>query len=261
MSRQFFHFTSRFRIWKHAVFLFVFTVATATSANAAVIINGAIWPTPITGTDIYTDIPSGIATTVVWSESGIPPSNFEQYNPTSNTRDTDNTYDHDGNVATGDVTIDNALEVNSDEASLTLRATFVLVSAFSAFPDLILNFGADSRGGVFGGTVELYNLTDLRYVIPNTPVVYDPGNDWQYNELTAGLLATDFGDTLELRFINPVPSSTAEGLELTAINLSVVPEPSHAILLLTVLTGVFLMRQRRYLHEVDFTASGNRRVR
>ena len=83
---------------------------------------------------------------------------------------------------------------------------------------LELVFGADSRGSVTGATVEIYNVTDARQVLAVYSVVYDGSADWLQNEFTAGLLASDVGDTFEIRFHEPSGSGGA-GLQLTNLQL------------------------------------------
>ena len=184
---------------------------------------------------------------VTWADNDTSPTHFERYTPPSPQRQTDGTYDHDDNPGTPDVTLAGAIEVNDAAGNVTLTGSFTLpdVGANNA---LELEFGADSRNGTsYTSTVEIENVTDGRFILPATLVVYDMsagGPDWKRNLLTAALSgADDAGDTIELRFI--ATGGGGDGLQITNLSLKAVPEPATGALAAIGLLGLRRQRRRR----------------
>jgi hypothetical protein len=184
---------------------------------------------------------------VAWSDSDSS-NGFERYNPPSGARGTDGTYDHDNNPLTPDVTLVGAVEVNDDAGNVTLTGSFALPGSVDQDYRLFLDFGADARANAKSATVEIFNVTDSRQVLPVSSVVYGAGSnpDWLRNDFVANLRASDVGDNFQIRFHEPSGSGGA-GLQLTNLNLSAVliPEPSSLPLLASGLLSLGFVGWRR----------------
>jgi len=191
--------------------------------------------------------------TVTWSDNDGT-GGFERYTPPSTgtaPRGTDNTYDHDddGGASTPDVTLVGAIEVNDDGGNVTLTGSFTLPGTVGLTDTLELDFGADTRKNKRLATVQIYNVTDSRDILSASSIIYGPyvsgdDPDWKRNDFSAALQASDAGDTIEIRFHEPV-SSGGEGLQLTNLHLTAVPEPGTLCVLALGSLGVLVRRRRR----------------
>ncbi|GEM_PF-2666644 len=188
-------------------------------------------------------------TAVTWRDNDGSPNGFERYNAPSSVRGTDATYDHDDNPLTPDITIVGGLEVNHQLGNMTLTGSFTLPWSVIEGGELLLEFGADARGGTqWTSTVELYNVTDGRSILSPTPIVYGTPTsnpDWKRNLFAIPVTELDGADTVELRFTTT--GDSGQGLQLTNLGLTgEVPEPATMALLVLAsgAMGGYIRRRR-----------------
>ena len=221
---------------------------------------------------------SGSAVGLTWTSTAAGPSNGQQWiwsSPDSSTtvtatevygaggaaaRGINANYDHDQNGGTAPILMPGGFEVMStftiaSPDTIRVAMNFVLPTNTSVAGtdngDLSF-FVANRIGSGLGGNVPLFglfNVTDNRDIVPLTALNYPGGNtNWNFKFTNLDFLASDLGDTLQLRFQDSTfsdASAGARGLQVADITLSVdvIPEPASAALL--ALGGLALMRRRR----------------
>ena len=140
------------------------------------------------------------------------------------------------------------LEVINAQTDTTITISITLPALLDDTADGILTFLAgqriESSSGGFEGDLEIFNVTDARTIRPQSAVDH-PNFTMVANTVAIDFLASDAGDTLELRF-HESAGNTARGLQLADLQLDVttIPEPSTS-LILTGLAGTALLRRRR----------------
>lgn len=162
------------------------------------------------------------------------------------------TYDHDASGATPQVTIPGAIEVNDSAGGVTLTAVFTLPTDVDVAEQAVLRFFAAYRGynAAFPiPNVSLINVTDSRTALAATNVLFNSNKGvWQINVRQITLLASDLGDSFQLRFYGG-GSDNNNGLELTDVTFAVatvvLPAPASAPAGLLLLAGLGLSRRRR----------------
>lgn len=140
------------------------------------------------------------------------------------------------------------LEVLANSSDTTITISITLPALLDDSVDGIFTFLAgqriESSSGGFEGDLEIVNVTDNR-TIRSQSAVNHPNFTMASNSVAIDFLASDAGDTLELRFYENAGNS-ARGLQLADLKLDVttIPEPSTSITMIG-LAGVILLRRRR----------------
>ena len=166
------------------------------------------------------------------------------------------TYDHDQDGGTAAVNIPGGLEVMSSAPSITTAPGQIFVAALRLSLPADLDpsiegtasfFGANRISSSLGGRqprFSIYNVTEARDILAEQILTYPLGSaQWNYQSFQIPFVADDAGDLIELRFKDQSESG-ARGLEVADVDfsVSVVPEPSTALLLLL---GLPFLRRRR----------------
>lgn len=139
------------------------------------------------------------------------------------------------------------LEVLANATSNTITITVDLPTFLDDSVDGVFTFLAGQRieagSGGFEGDLEIINVTDNR-VIRAKSAVNHPNFTLVLNTETLDFLASDAGDTLELRFYESAGNS-ARGLQLADLQLDVTVIPEPGSLALLGLGGLLIARRRR----------------
>jgi hypothetical protein len=161
------------------------------------------------------------------------------------------TYDHDANGSTPQVTIPGAIEVNDSAGGVTLTAAFTLPNSVDTTEQATLRFFAAYRGYNASfpiPNVSLVNVTDNRIALAASNVVFNANKGvWQANTRLISLLASDLGDSFQIRFYGG-GSDNNNGLELTDVSFAVatvaIPTPAALPAGALLAAGLSLRRRR-----------------
>lgn len=183
-------------------------------------------PTPVVLLDVKFDAGSGGltgATGVTWADT--TGGGFEVYDSGgAGARGMSASYDHDGNLATAEVAIPGAVEVNDNGNDVRLTATLTLpiLEAGDAYTGGgVMTFWAGMRGAPVGPqTIEVFDTTDgvtltgaLQASLPSgaTP------RPWVFNSMNVPFSGAQPGDTIAVRFQSS--GNGAEGLQIAWFSL------------------------------------------
>ncbi len=197
----------------------------------------------------FSDLALGGADGGTWTTSD--PNGFELYNTSGgfSARAMSTTYGGAGGIPDG-TPVPGGLEVLNVDADTTITLSVDLPGTLDEAFDGLLTFWAGQRiSGGFGGfehQIEIENVTDNRTLLSLSAIPNFSNGIWRFNAFSLDFLASDAGDTLELRFFEQA-GNAARGLQIAdlQLNVALVPEPSALALAVFGLLGLAVFGRRR----------------
>lgn len=187
------------------------------------------------------DFSGGVPSLVGWSDSDSS-SDLEVYKSNlASLYGTSETYDHDNDPTTPEITIWGALEVNDDAGQVTtVSASFFLNESIDNNQYGMLSFFSGVRNNnANGATVELVNVSQNFSLTGLLSNIITESGEWNFNSYVFDWLGTNVGDELQIIWFGG-GSTSSNGLHITDVQLSSVAQ-SDSSTNIPEPTGIFIM--------------------